>query len=97
MGFQEAVRESREHCKTRVTYRVRKEGCEARVDGVHDDDEHEGFHDREGGKRGLSQPREQERIEHEMTHLLFRRLMLTLHQVQRTRGGMSTVSGQVMW
>ena len=62
---------------------MRKEGCEARRDGVGDYDEREGLDDREAqeeefGSRNTvrkhdpCQPSEPERIEHEMTHLPFR-------------------------
>ena len=77
------VREFRERCKTNVKIDVRKEGCEPRIDGVGDDDEREGLEDcdaqkEEFGSRNTVRkhdpcwPSEQERIDHEMTHLPFR-------------------------
>ena len=63
------VRKFRERQKIKVQFDTRKEGCEARIDGVDDD---EGLDDREQNEEcanTISDNQEQERIEHEMTHL----------------------------
>ena len=63
-----------------MNFDERQEVCVARIDGVDDDEEHEGLDDPEAqeeefGSRNTvhthdpRQPSEQKRIEHEMTHL----------------------------
>ena len=42
-----------ERCEIMVKIDVTKEGCEARIDSVDDDDEHEGLDNREAKRRSL--------------------------------------------
>ena len=92
--------EFRERKKTKVQFDVRKEGCVTRIDGVDDDDKtqkglttaeapEEEFGSRKTvRKHNPCQPSEQERIEHEMTHLFFQ--SWCEHCIKgRGRGGLS--------
>ena len=80
----QGAEEIRERCKTKTEMKVRKEACVTRVEGMDDvvreesdeqrrQDEEEEFGERKTTRKNdLGRPSEQERLEHEMTHLPFR-------------------------
>ena len=66
------VEEIRQQCKTKTSNEARREVCVTRIDEVDDVEEEELGARNTTRKHCLRQPSEQERIEHEMTHLPFR-------------------------
>ena len=67
------VEEIRQRCKTKTGNEARKEVCVTRIDEVDDVEEEEELGARNTTRKHcLRQPSEQERFEHEMTHLPFR-------------------------
>ena len=67
------VEEIRQRCEAKTDNEARKKVCVMRIDEVDDVEEKEELGERNTTRKHcLRQPREQERIEHEMTHLPFR-------------------------